>query len=78
MVYEEARITINGTEISPAMSMTLRVAIESFKSDLVKNPESLGNDAHGLAMHKLYLQRIEELEVLLLQQPPKPQWMGRR
>jgi len=61
---KEARIEINGTLITEAMSMTIRVAVENFVSFLEEN--GLGDDEHGLRMRQLYMERIEELRTLLL------------
>ncbi len=55
----EARVVINGHELSTAESMTLRVAIEHYASDLADH--GLGDDKHGKAMTSGYLARIEEI-----------------
>lgn len=49
----EARITINGIPLTFAQSCTLRVALNSFMSDMSK-PAALGTDARGLSIQKLY------------------------
>lgn len=60
---EEAIITINGTAITRAQSVTIRCAIESFYSTL-KN-EGLGSDGHGKAMVDSYCNNIEEIRKLI-------------
>jgi len=60
---QEAKITINGMKVSDAMSMTIRVALESFAMELSEN--GLGDDAHGERMVELYLARINEMRPLL-------------
>jgi hypothetical protein len=49
--FQEAKITINGTELTKAQAMTLRVALLSFLSDL---EGGLGDDEHGRFMTKAY------------------------
>lgn len=60
---EEPDITINGTTISLGMSMTVRVAIESFASDL--NHNGLGDDELGVDMTKGYLANIAKIRELI-------------
>ena len=59
----EPQIIINGTPLTSAQAMMVRVAIETFSVDLIIN--GLGDDEHGNAMVKLYLQRIEEVRPLM-------------
>ena len=63
IMHEEAIITINGKQISSAMSMTIRVAIEGFSMELKEN--GLGPDKHGKEMVALYQERINEIRGLL-------------
>lgn len=42
----EPEIIINGKLLTPAQSMTIRVAVNNFLGDLV-NPDALGVDQHG-------------------------------
>lgn len=63
---KEANIEINGRQCSLAMSMTIRVAIESFASDLAYN--GLGDDEIGKAMTQGYLGRIEEVRALIMRE----------
>lgn len=60
----EPLITIYGKELNISQSMTIRVAIESFASDLLEN--GLGDDLHGKRMVELYMQNIEEIRNLIL------------
>ncbi len=59
----EAKVTINGKELTQGQVMTLRVACNSFSSDLAEN--SLGDDDHGKTMTKLYKERLKELLIML-------------
>lgn len=56
---KEAIIHVNGTQLTDAQSMTLRVAIEVFFSDLDIN--GCGDDDHGKNMVELYKARIREV-----------------
>lgn len=66
----EPLITIWGKELSIAQSMTIRVAIESFASNLMQN--ELGNDEMGKKMCMEYMKRIEELRVLMFETVTAP------
>ncbi len=55
----EPEIIINGINVGSGCAMTIRVAIEVFVDDLVKN--GLGDDKFGLAMTKNYLERIQDI-----------------
>jgi len=59
----EAAITINGHTLTDAQSATVRVALESFASDL--KADGLGDDKHGKTMTKLYLARVAEIRKVL-------------
>jgi len=61
---EEPVITINGTLVTSAMSMTIRCAINNFALDLKSN--GLGDDNLGKDMTSLYLERIKEINQLIL------------
>ena len=50
---DEPKITINGTELSAAEAMTLRVAVTNFMQDL-KDPEGRVSDRHGRHMTLSY------------------------
>lgn len=66
----EPLITIWGKELSIAQSITIRVALESFRSDLIQN--GLGNDEIGKKIAMEYLKRIEELRVLMFETVTPP------
>ena len=55
----ESNIYINGHLLNESQSMTVRVAIESFSSDLIEN--GLGDDDVGIGITKGYLQKISEM-----------------
>ena len=59
MSTTEAKVTVNGIELTEAQSMTLRVALESFALDV--QGDGLGKDAHGRKMAALYRDRIREI-----------------
>jgi hypothetical protein len=63
----EPKITINGRELTEAQAMTLRVALNSFLSDLAA--EGLGDDEHGKRMTEAYLQRGSEINLLMMSAP---------
>jgi len=60
----EARIIINGVELTLGQSMTLRVALQSFAMDLREN--GLGDDETGKAIANGYLARISEMNTLIM------------
>lgn len=59
----EAAITINGTRLSDAQSMVLRVALTQFASVIAE--EGLGEDEHGKIMVIAYLARADEIFTLM-------------
>lgn len=59
MSWNEAKITINGQELSIAESMTLRCAVTSFLSDISKN--GLGKDETGQAIADGYVRHSTEI-----------------
>ena len=61
----ESKIIVNGYELTEAQSMTLRVALESFASDLHDN--GLGDDDVGKRITTNYLARIDEIREVLYQ-----------
>lgn len=63
---DEANIIINGVQLSPAQSMTLRVAIGSFAS-IMEDPYHLGHDEHGLFMTKMYKENSREIERIIIE-----------
>ncbi|TXT28185.1 MAG: hypothetical protein FD131_3318 [Rhodocyclaceae bacterium] len=50
----EPQIIINGVQLTEAQAMTVRVAVVSFQSNQLSNPNGLGGDEHGRAMARLY------------------------
>lgn len=60
---QEPEIIINGINIGSGCAMTIRVAIESFASYLIEN--GLGDDEHGKAMNKNYLDRIGDVRTAM-------------
>lgn len=61
---KEAEIVIGGKTLTFAQSMTLRVAISSFISDM--HTTGCGSDAHGVEMTRLYIARAREIEDQIL------------
>ena len=59
MSYKEASIVVNGVPLTIGQSMTVRVALESFASDL--NSQGLGEDEMGKKITDGYLNSIEEI-----------------
>lgn len=59
----EPVITINGVTLTEGMSMTVRVALESFYSDLSFN--GLGDDEHGKKMVEGYQTNIKAMRKLM-------------
>lgn len=56
----EAMVTVNGTPLTDAQVMTMRVALTSFMTDM-KEPNALGNDEHGLFMAKSYHEKATQI-----------------
>lgn len=61
--WTEASITIEGTPLTFAQSMTLRVALETFILGL--KADGLGDDKTGKSMTKSYLARAAEISALI-------------
>lgn len=55
----EARITINGVELTVGQAMTIRCALNSFGASLADG--GLGDDEHGNTMTEIYLANIREI-----------------
>ena len=55
----EPDITINGSRLTTAQAMTVRVALGAFALHL--RTEGLGEDTHGTHMTDAYLVRIKEI-----------------
>jgi hypothetical protein len=61
-MQEEAAITINGTRLSDAESMTVRVAIDTLANVLA---ESLGFENDGIALTDRYMTSLSRIQTLL-------------
>jgi len=59
MEFMEPKITINDQQCSEAESMTIRVALESFATEL--KSIGLGDDENGKALTEGYLRQIESI-----------------
>jgi DNA-binding beta-propeller fold protein YncE len=57
----EAKIVINGQELTEAQSMTMRVSIETFYAFLSDTSTALGSDPHGVALSSAYRNRMDEI-----------------
>lgn len=64
-IRTEPLITINGTELTDAQVMTLRVALLNFSADLCAEKHPLGDDDHGKAMTAGYKLQINEILKIL-------------
>ncbi len=62
---EEAIVTINGVPLSSAQSMTFRVAVSQFFSEMSADPCALGEDEHGVTMTRHYKERCAEIIALM-------------
>ena len=65
----EPKIVINGVKMSFAQSMTIRVALEGFASQM-SEPHVLGEDEHGITMAKLYHQSVDSIRPALYKNQP--------
>jgi hypothetical protein len=63
-MHAEAKIIVNGVELSLGQSMTLRVALTTFISDMKR--DGLGDDETGNAIANGYIDRGEEVLLLML------------
>lgn len=64
----EARITVNGEELSLAEAMVVRVALACQYMQLRADRKACGPDAHGLEMRRLYLQNTQRV-LRMLERP---------
>jgi hypothetical protein len=62
--YPEVPMVVNGVLLTGAQAMAVRVAISSFKSDMLQ-PQALGDDEHGKFMARAYAERLGEVEKLI-------------
>jgi hypothetical protein len=61
-MQDEADITINGTKLNDAESMTVRVAIDTLANVLA---EGLGLEDDGIALTDKYLTSLSRIQTLL-------------
>jgi hypothetical protein len=61
--WNEPAVTINGTPLTEAQAMTIRVALGAFAMNLESN--GLGDDYHGAAMTTGYLAAIRHIVALM-------------
>jgi hypothetical protein len=61
----EAKIVIEGTVLTEAQAMTVRVALASFRDR--QQSEGLGDDERGRAMSSAYASRADEVLTLIHQ-----------
>tara|TARA_R110000737_G_scaffold319536_1_gene330788 strand:+ start:414 stop:734 length:321 start_codon:yes stop_codon:yes gene_type:complete len=54
---DESNIIVDGRQLANAESMTIRVALNSFISEL--NDNGLGDDDHGKSMVKIYTENAQ-------------------
>ncbi len=65
----EPKIRINKVLLTPAQSMTVRVALNNFMISL--NHDGIGDDDHGKEMCKLYKERITEINEIIMKNDPE-------
>lgn len=63
-MFNEAKVTVNGIELNGAHAMTIRVALDSFRSRMLA--EGLGDDEHGRFMATSYVARAAEVLELMM------------
>jgi hypothetical protein len=61
-MQDEADITINGTKLNDAESMTVRVAIDTLANVLA---EGLGLESDGIALTERYMTSLSRIQTLL-------------
>jgi hypothetical protein len=66
----EPEIIINGVTMSFSQSMTIRVALESFASEMWQ-PGALGDDDHGVTMARLYGKSVDSIRPALYKNQPQ-------
>ena len=69
-MQEEAEITINGTKLSDAESMTIRVAVDTLANVLA---EELGADPEGQQLADRYMDSLTKIQALLESREPRKQ-----
>ncbi len=61
----EARIVVNGKQLTAGQSMAVRVACGAFMLEMVE-PNALGDDHHGRLMAEAYKDRLGEVVSLMV------------
>jgi hypothetical protein len=69
-MQDEAEITINGTKLSDAESMTIRVAIDTLANVLA---EELSEEPDGQALADRYMDSLTKIQALLESREPRKQ-----
>ena len=64
----EPTITINGHTLTEAQAMTVRAAIQELSLSMRRHG-ALGKDEHGEAMRTGYIQRAQEINIMMAGQP---------
>jgi hypothetical protein len=64
-MHAEAKITVNGVELSVGQAMTLRVALTQFIFGMKE--DGLGGDEQGIAIAAGYIDRGSEVLLLMLE-----------
>ena len=62
----EPEITINGTKISEAQAMALRVSVGWALIDLTQDSYALGHDQEGMNLREAYIARLHEVQRLMM------------
>lgn len=69
-MQDEADITINGTRLTDAESMTIRVAVDTLANVLA---EDLGTEGDGPALADRYMSALTRIQALLDSREPRKQ-----
>jgi hypothetical protein len=69
-MQDEAEITINGTKLSDAESMTIRVAIDTLANVLA---EELSAEPDGQLLADRYMDSLTKIQALLESRAPRKQ-----
>jgi hypothetical protein len=69
-MQQEADITINGSKLTDAESMTVRVAIDTIANVLA---EGIGEEGEGAELTERYIQSLSRIQSLLENREPRTQ-----
>jgi hypothetical protein len=58
----EATVTVNGYELTEGEAMTVRVALDAFRTNLIQ--EGLGSDEMGEKIAKGYINCVDNIRVM--------------